>query len=222
MFKDRLRAMLGGGRFGSPSEAAPPVRKESFAKAPTVTRHSPSLEQFFSALRGREGLAILDLAGASQANVSILSSLGHRIYSDDFLQTLQETLARGETGPLSAERFLDQCLPLDTGGFHGALLWDRLQFLPPAFLPPAIDRLLAMLHRDAMLLAYFSADEKTATAPCCHYRIADERTLQLIPRGGRLPIQHFNNRALENLFQRFASTKFFLTRDHLREVLVKR
>jgi hypothetical protein len=41
-------------------------------------------------------------------------------------------------------------------------------------------------------------------------------------RSRRKPAQIFNNRNLEKLFQEFSSVKFFLTRDHLREVIVKR
>ncbi|MGH9667993.1 MAG: hypothetical protein ACRD9L_26550, partial [Bryobacteraceae bacterium] len=58
--------------------------------------------------------------------------------------------------------------------------------------------------------------------PIYTYRISDGKTLQLSQRGKRVPAQFFNNRSLEKLFQKFASVKFFLTRDHLREVIVKR
>jgi hypothetical protein len=37
----------------------------------------------------------------------------------------------------------------------------------------------------------------------------------------RRPAQLFNNRSLEKLFHRFESVKFFLTREQLREVIVK-
>jgi hypothetical protein len=40
--------------------------------------------------------------------------------------------------------------------------------------------------------------------------------------GSRRPAQLFNNRTLEKLFQKFDSVKFFLTRENLREVIVKR
>jgi hypothetical protein len=46
--------------------------------------------------------------------------------------------------------------------------------------------------------------------------------LNLVPRGTRKRAQIFNNRALERLFGNFANVKFFLTRDNLREVIVRR
>ena len=40
-------------------------------------------------------------------------------------------------------------------------------------------------------------------------------------RGMRTSGQIFNNRSLEKLFGKFESVKFFLTRDNLREVIVR-
>jgi hypothetical protein len=44
----------------------------------------------------------------------------------------------------------------------------------------------------------------------------------MIPRGAQQQCQYFNNRSIENLFGKAESVKFFLTRDHLREVLVRK
>lgn len=228
MFKDRLRALLGGSAGSAtpipiqPQPPAAPARAESRDRAPALTRNSPGLEQFFGAVKDRRGLSILDLAGASQANVSFITNLGHGIYSADFLQSLDETLRRGGPAPRTGTAFLEQNLPQRKSGFDGALLWDCLQFLPPGWLEAAVGRLHDILRPEAVVLAYFNADEKAASVPCYQYRIANERTLHLTPRGTRSPAPYFNNRALERLFQQFATTKFFLTRDHLREVLVRR
>lgn len=228
MFKDRFRALLSGGPAGSTAPAGPSGGRlpPAAERGPSLSRQSPGLEQFFAGIRGQSGLSIIDLAGASQANVSFITNLGHRLYSEDFLPALDEALHKGgpEAGSDSrlAARFVDQNFPQAAAGFDGALLWDNLQFLPPVWLEAAITRLLEILRPQATLLAYFNADEKSATVPCYRYRIADERTLHLSPRGSRAPAQFFNNRALERLFGRFATTKFFLTRDHLREVLVRR
>jgi hypothetical protein len=47
------------------------------------------------------------------------------------------------------------------------------------------------------------------------------KTLQVAQSGTRQPAQLFNNRRLEKLFNTFGSVKFFLTRERLREVIVK-
>jgi hypothetical protein len=55
------------------------------------TRASHGLEQFFSSIQDEQNLSILDFAGASQANISFITTLGHRIYSNDIVRTLEET-----------------------------------------------------------------------------------------------------------------------------------
>ena len=79
-----------------------------------------------------------------------------------------------------------------------------------------------MLRPGASLLALFHTEERIETIPTYSYRIQDHKTIQLASRAQRKPAQIFNNRSLEKLFQDFESVKFFLTRDQLREVIVKR
>ena len=80
----------------------------------------------------------------------------------------------------------------------------------------------AVLRPQSSLLAFFHAEEKAQTAPLYTYRIVETKIMSLTPRGQARPVQYFNNRSLEKLFQKFHSVKFFLTRDHLREVIVRR
>jgi hypothetical protein len=79
-----------------------------------------------------------------------------------------------------------------------------------------------MLRPGSYMLALFHAEERVETIPTYSYRVQDRKTITLAPRGRRRPAQFFNNRSLEKLFQDFDSVKFFLTRDHLREVIVRR
>jgi hypothetical protein len=71
------------------------------------------------------------------------------------------------------------------------------------------------------MLAFFHADDKLDAAPFYTFRIQDVNILQVAQQGVRKPAQLFNNRSLEKLFGRYESVKFFLTRERLREVIVK-
>jgi hypothetical protein len=108
--------------------------------------------------------------------------------------------------------------------FDGVLAWDVLEYMEPALLAATADRLLRVLKPKGYLLAFFHSDErKEAVLPCYSFRIQDLRTLRMSQQGERAVSQQlFNNRSLEKLFQRFESVKFFLTRDRLREVIVRR
>jgi hypothetical protein len=193
------------------------------------SRHSHGLEQFFGHIGDREELSILDLAGASQANIAFITALGHRLYSIDLFRTLSETFTReggdvvdGQDRPDRIEEFLKQNLDFPEGSFDGVLVWDNLEYLPPALLKKSVDRLHRILKPRCHLLAFFHADEKAQMVPAYAYRIADSKTLTLSPRGSRRPAQLFNNRSVERLFHQFHAMKFFLARDHLREVIVTR
>jgi hypothetical protein len=191
------------------------------------TRHSHGLDQFCATLEDRPGLSILDLAGASQATVSFLTNYGHRLYSDDFVHQLDQCFADGDfyenqTNPLIVGKFLESAFAFPEETFDGTLVWDTLQFLNAPLLQTIVQRLHRVLRPGACMLAFFHAEERVDTIPTYSYRIADHRTITLVPRGRRRPAQFFNNRSLEKLFQDFDSVKFFLTRDHLREVIIRR
>jgi cyclopropane fatty-acyl-phospholipid synthase-like methyltransferase len=195
---------------------------------PTVyTRHSNGLEQFFSQIQHEPGLRILDLSGASQANIAFITNLGHKLYSEDLLQSLDLAFGEGDffanqSVPARIEAFLEQSLNFPEDHFDGVLAWDVIEYLAPALLKAAVDRLSRILKPRSYLLAIFHAEERADSVPAYYYRIFDASTLLLSFRQVRRPAQFFNNRAVEKLFQSFESVKFFLTRDALREVIVKR
>jgi hypothetical protein len=190
-------------------------------------RHSHGLDQFCASLEERPGLSILDLAGASQSTVTFVTDYGHRLYSDDFLHQLDACFSDGDfydnqTNPRKVEMFLETVLTFEDESFDGALVWDTLQFLSAPLLQIVVERLHRILRPGSCMLAFFHSEEKIDTIPTYSYRISDHSNIVLVERGRRRPAQFFNNRSLEKLFQDFQSVKFFLTRDHLREVIVRR
>jgi len=217
--KDRLRF-----EPPSPSLHSPPKK----SGAGPQNRASNGLDQFFASLQDQEGLSILDFSGASQANISFITSMGNRIYSNDALRTMEEAFGAGgdfianQSDPEKAALFLRENLAFEDRSFDGALIWDTLQFLAPPLLQDTVERLYRILRPQSSMLAFFHADEKAQTAPLYSYRIVESKIMSLTPRNQVRPVQYFNNRALEKLFQKFNSVKFFLTRDHLREVIVRR
>jgi hypothetical protein len=102
------------------------------------------------------------------------------------------------------------------------MLWDSLQFMSPALLTATVERLYEVMRPKSYLLAFFSASERVIEVPSYAFRIVDNKTIHLTERGTRPTGQVFNNRNLEKLFSRFASVKFFLTRENLREIIVRR
>jgi hypothetical protein len=197
-----------------------------FDKELLTSRPSRGLEQFFAYLRGQVGLSVLDLAGASQQNINFITNLGHRLYSEDFVRTLDDVFGDADPGDQAnqarIDQFLRQTLNFENEQFDGVLVWDVLQYMTPPLLTATLDRLRAIVRPHSYLLAYFHSDEKAQQVPFYSFRIKDSQSLMLAQRGTRKPAQIFNNRSLEKLFQKFESVKFFLTKEQLREVIVRR
>jgi 2-polyprenyl-3-methyl-5-hydroxy-6-metoxy-1,4-benzoquinol methylase len=227
--KNLFRGIRGPAGPNGPG-APPPTSTRSAARGgpgeDTIsTRPSRGLEEFFTYIRDQSGLTILDLGGATQQNVSFITNLGHRLYSEDFLQILHETFGQdGAAEQSNAGRidyFLRQALDYPEGHFDGVLIWDVLEYLGPALLSAVVERLHTIVRPKSYMLAFFHSDDKLDAAPYYTFRIQEINTLQVAQHGSRRPAQLFNNRSLEKLFGRYESVKFFLTRERLREVIVK-
>lgn len=230
MFSEKWKTFLRGGRGGDNREtpsASALAKGAAFVPAKSneefTSRQSNGLDQFFASIRDQVGLNILDLGSASQHNISFITSLGHRIYSEDLLQAIRIAFPNGDqTNPEGIDQFIQNSFNFREFEFDGALVWDTLQILQPPLLQMVIDRLFQTLRPQASLLTMFNADEKAEYVPLYNYRIVSPNSVQMALRGHHRANQHFNNRSLERLFQRYGQVKFFLTRDNLREVLIKR
>jgi hypothetical protein len=199
--------------------------RKSTRKEPPQTRQSRGLEQFFFNIRDVVGLSVLDSAGANQENINFLINLGHKVYTSNLVHSIDETFggdAAEQTNVSRIDDFLRQNFDYPPDTLDAVLLWDSLQFMAPPLLNATIERLYEVMRPKSYLLALFTATERVAEVPSHSFRIVDNKTIQIAERDVRPAGQVFNNRNLEKLFGKFESVKFFLTRENLREVIVRR
>ena len=186
------------------------------------------------------GLSILDLGSTSAANISFLTNLGHKIYNEDVLVASvdPEFSRKGEDGKptVDVNAFLKHSLLYEPEQFDAVLCWDVPDYLNEAVVKPVIERVHRIMRPGGVMLAFFHTRDAGPDAPCYRYHISSPDMLQLQPvwkpgsdhrhKGPRQPMfrlqRVFNNRHIENLFHDYASLKFFLARDNVREVLVVR
>ncbi len=171
-------------------------------------------------------LSVLDMSGASQANISFVTSFGHRISSDDAVGTMQQCFGddfyTNQQAASNAHRFLEQTLTFPDQSFDAAFVWDTLQLLVSPLLEDMVSKLFRVMRPGAPILGFFNAQEKASHVPVYTYRIQDSKTILQTTRGVPQRCEYFNNRRLERLFENSASVKFFLTRGAQREVIVRR
>lgn len=208
-------------RGGSSSE-----QQQNAPGADVGTRRSSGLGELTRLLKDSEGLAILDLGPTSPANITHFTELGHRVYNEDVLHASQspEYSIRGEDGnpTFDVNRFFKENLVFRNVKFDAVLCWDVPDYLAEPLVKPMVERIASVMNPKGYLLAFFHTKDAGPDVPYVRYHITGADTTRL-QRGPQFRLQRvFNNRHIENLFHDYASLKFFLARDNVREVLVVR
>jgi len=203
-----------------------------------LTRRSSGMGEISRLLNSQEGLCVLDMGSTSANNIRFLTGKGHKAYSEDLLRSSLEPALRIQdvagNSVLDSKKFLDENLVYANAQFDVVLCWNLPDYMEESLVKPTIDRLWSLMKPGGYLLAFFHTREAGPDSTCYRYHVTGTDMLEMqevkfappgrpasekqSPRLQRV----FNNRHIENLFRDFASIKFFLARDAIREVLVVR
>jgi SAM-dependent methyltransferase len=221
------------------SQAATPHAGEK------LTRRSSGLGELSRLWTVDTPLCVLDLGSTSPSNIRFFTERSHKIYSEDLLvaSTDPNLVTKDEEGKvvLDSRKFLADNLVYPAAHFDVVLCWNLPDYLDESLVRPVMGRLWSVLKPGGMLLAFFHTKDAGPDSPCYRFHIMGKDTLEMqkivlrrearrgptgavhtaITDGFRLQ-RVFNNRHIETLFRDFASIKFFLARDNVREVLVVR
>jgi len=226
------------GSSGGTEAALPQVAQK-------LTRRSSGLGELSRVWESETPLCVLDLGSTSPANIRFFTEGSHKIYSEDLLvaSTEPHLVTKDEQGTvvLDSRRFLADNLVYPAAHFDVVLCWNLPDYLDESLVRPVMGRLWSVLKPGGMLLAFFHTKDAGPDSPCYRFHIVGKDVLEMqrivlkrearrgptgaihtaITDGFRLQ-RVFNNRHIETLFRDFASIKFFLARDNVREVLVVR
>jgi hypothetical protein len=96
-------------------------------------------------------------------------------------------------------------------------MWDLLDYLDRPLVKRLVEHATDLLRPGGVVLAMFHNRKPEAFH---RYRIYDAQNLELIPTQPLFPVQQtLQNREIQDLFRPFRTTKSFVGRDQLREVL---
>ena len=181
---------------------------------------------------------MLDVGATSANNIRYLTDNGHKNYSEDLLRASLDPAFRAQDSAgnsvVDCKKFLDENLVYSNGQFDIVLLWNLADYMEESLVKPTIDRLWSTMKPGGLLLAFFHTRDAGPDSTCYRYHVTGTDMLEMQAVKFALPgrpssdkqaprLQRvFANRHIENLFHDFASIKFFLARDNIREVLVVR
>ena len=218
---------------------AGPAGTQGMSSAPARAVHSSGdvrvsngLKEFLWNLEGLGHGSLLDLGPVWQSTITFFVERGFKVYADDLLRDWKqfataedERLRRiqpGEdasemTAESRADRFLESNIKYPRENFDGILLWDLLDYMDRALVKRFVEHLTDMLRPGGVIFAMFHTGKPEAF---CRYRILDRQTLELIGAPPLFSIQRsYQNREIQDLFRGFRTSKSFIGRDQLREVL---
>ncbi len=202
--------------------------EEGGKAAPRTRRTCIGLGEFMRGLSssGEQKTCVLDLGPTSPTNIALLTEMGVRVFNEDILRESQDEsyCMKQEDGTLGFDpgKFFAENLDYGADQFDAILFWDVADYLPESLVKPLVERLQAMLKPKGHLLAFFHTKDAGAESLYSRHHIVQKDVLELEPIQGFKLQRIFNNRHIENLFKDFASRKFFLGRDNIREVLMVR
>src|SRR5262245_24249593 len=215
-----------GAAVAAPGANRPPQTDQT-------TRVSNGLKEFLWNLDGLGRGTLLDLGPAWQTTLNFFIERGFRVTSDDLLHSLKDFRAEEEarvkdavasadhtidvTPAGRAVRFVQASLRYPQSSFDAVLLWDILDYMEPIVAKQTVAVLTELLRPGGIVFAMFHS-KKPETFQ--RYRVADSNTLQVIGATSLVPAQRvYQNREIQDLFNRFRTVKSFVGRDQLRESL---
>jgi len=212
--------------------AVPAVGSPRPPEAPASTRVSNGLKELLWNLDGLGRGTLLDLGPAWQTTLSFFIERGFRVSSEDILREWKDFLAEegvrlqgagvgAETVDMTpagrAARFLESNLQYPRASFDAVLVWDLIDYLEPALAKQTIANLTDLLRPGGAGFTLFHSKKPEGFQ---RYRIADSNSLQIISATVLCPAQKvYQNREIQDLFNRFRTMKSFVSRDQLRETL---
>ncbi len=195
---------------------------------PRVPRHSSAWAALRKHLAVEPNLRVLDVGPTSPANVKYLTEAGHGIWMADLAA---ESLRGGwelpppepgEAPAFNTEQFLVENMDFGGRQFDVVLLWTALDYIPEPLVQPLVQELHRAMRPGGRLLAIFHTKMVGPNTEYYRYHLTEADQVEM-QETEKFPIRRvYTNRNIEKLFAAFSSTRFFLAKDNLYEVLITR
>ncbi len=191
-------------------------------------RHSRGWIEVRTYLEKTPSLRVLDFGTTSPSNINYLTSRGHSVYMANIVQDatrpewIKPALDSDSQPTFDIPGFIAANLDFSGRDFDVILLWDTANFLPPDLVPALFERLRAVLRPDGRLLAFFHGRLEGPETAFARFQLGDPDELVALDSGSFPVRKVYNTRQVEKFLEGYSSTRFFLGKDNVREVLAVR
>jgi hypothetical protein len=207
-----------------------PQKKHSAKRglaAAKVPRHSSGWAKILARLKAEQGLRVLDIGPTSPNNINFLTSLGHSVYMADLVEeavkpTWLIPAIDGEPQGYDIDGFLARHMDFGDRMFDVVLLWDALDYIPPALGDAILEKLTIVMADSGLTLAFFHSRMAGPETAFCRYHVGDGDTIHTQEGSDHPVLRTYQNRQIESMLQALGSCRFLLAKDNTREVIVSR
>ena len=203
-------------------------QKASSAKiADRPPRNSSGWRDILAYLKTNESLRVLDFGATSSHNINYLTGMGHSVYMANVVQEAarpewRRSLEEGAAPKFDVAGFVEANLNFSGRDFDVVLVWDTADYLPPELVPALFEKLHEVLRPSGRLLAFFQGTAPSPQTPFARYQLTDSEQLLLLASGFFVFQASYQTRQIEKFLKGYASVRFFLGRDNIREVIAVR
>lgn len=195
---------------------------------PRIPRNSSGWQGLIKFLRESPGLRVLDIGPTSSSNINLLTNMGHSVYMADVVHEALRgpwQLPAAEPGDppgFNVDGFFEHNLNFEGREFDVVLLWATLDYIPEPLIKPLVEHLKVSTRPGGRILAIFHSKAQGPYTAYCRYHLTEGSEIQM-QESEPFPVQRvFTNRKIEQLFEGFAGSRFFLAKDNLYEVILTR
>ena len=190
-------------------------------------RSSSGWRDILAYLKETESLRVLDFGATSSHNINYLTSMGHSVYMANLVQEAarpewRRPLEEGASPQFDVAGFVETNLNFSGRDFDVVLVWDTADYLPTELVPALFEKLHQVLRPHGRLLALFHGSPPSPQKPFTRYQLTETDQLLLLASGTFPFQQNYQTRQIEKFLAGYASVRFFLGKDNVREVIAVR
>lgn len=184
------------------------------------------VDDFINSLAKKPDPVVLDIGPVIGSNIEYFLSFGIKVYMEDLLAAYAKpkysTLIDDKV-TLDENKFFAENFSYGNHYFDGLICWDILDYLDAKFAKKFVARISAKMKPGSLVVGFFHTQKGQGPAALHKYRLINESTLEYIPLETRMePKKIYPSREINQLFPGYQSQKFYLLKNGLLEVMLRK
>lgn len=216
------------GNFFRRNKTSEGKERATVLTGPRIPRSSSAWQALQKFLSDEKNLRVLDIGPTSSQNINFLTNLGHSVYMADVVHEALKggwelpPAEKGEAPGFNVDGFFEHNLNFQGREFDVVLLWATLDYIPEGLTKPLIERLKDVTRPGGKVLAVFHSKAQGPFTAYCRYHLTEGPDVEMQESEPFPILRVIPNRKIEQIFEGFSNSRFFLAKDNLYEVLLTR